>query len=188
MFSNLFGRGSNRQAVIESDVGVNPVESGEFTQSTVSYILKPILYTAKCGAKVLSTTTVVVSYALSGTSYVVAGASYIPYGASRVLEECKGKDENTVGYKITTSSQHLLNFTSGVIYAVSYVPYGAAMVLKGVSDVTGSVDSYLSTEKIEQICTKSDLLVDNLKDNLSSVLKGIETENFSQALAIVSRV
>lgn len=188
MFSNLFGRGSNSQAVIGSDVGVNPVESGEFTQSTVSYVLKPLLYTTKCGAKVLSTTTVVVSYALSGTSYVVAGASYIPYGASRVLEECKGKDENTVGYKITTASQHLLNFTSGVIYAVSYVPYGAAVVLKGVSDVTGSVDSCLSTEKIEQICTKSDLLVDNLKDNLSSVLKGIETENFSQALAIVSRV
>lgn len=182
MFSNLFGRGSNRQAVIESDVGVNPVESGEFTQSTVSYVLNPLLYTTKYVAKALSVTTVVVSHACSGTSYVVAGASYIPYGASRVLEECKGKDENTVGYKITTSSQHLLNFTSGVIYAVSYVPYGAAVVLKGVSDATGSVDSYLSTEKIEQICTKSDLLV----DKLSSKLKEIETENFSQALAIAS--
>jgi carboxypeptidase C (cathepsin A) len=134
-------------------------------------VLKRLLYTAKHGAKALSATTVVVSYALNGTSHVIAGMSYIPHGASKILEEIKEEDKNTVEYKIITSSQNLLDLTSGVIYAASYIPYSARKVLYKAS---------LSPEKIEQIYTKSDLFV----DNLSSKLKGIKTENFSQALAV----
>ncbi|GFY65132.1 uncharacterized protein TNIN_36351 [Trichonephila inaurata madagascariensis] len=159
---------------------LNSLLESESQGKTISYALKPLLYTAKYGAKALSATTVVVSYALNGASYGIAGVSYIPHGASKVLEKCKGEDKNTAGYKITTSSQNLLDFTSGAIYTASYVPYGAGKVLYKASDMTDWVDSYLSPEKIEQVCTKSDLLV----DNLSSKLKGTKIENFSQALAV----
>ncbi|WP_341822732.1 MULTISPECIES: hypothetical protein [unclassified Wolbachia] len=159
---------------------LNSLLESESQGKTISYALKPLLYTAKYGAKALSATTVVVSYALNGASYGIAGISYIPHGASKVLKKCKGEDKNTVGYKITTSSQNLLDFTSGAIYTVSYVPYGAGVVLNGVSGIANQLDSSLSPEKIEQICTKSDLFV----DNLSSKLKGIKIENFSQALAV----
>lgn len=159
---------------------LNSLLESESQGKTISYALKPLLYTAKYGAKALSATTVVVSYALNGSSYGIAGMSYIPHGASKVLEKCKGEDKNTVGYKITTSSQNLLDFTSGAMYTVSYIPYGAGVVLDGVSGIANQLDSYLSPEKIEQVCTKSDLLV----DNLSSKLKGTKIENFSQALAV----
>lgn len=218
MFSNLFGRNSNNPSVVESNVGIDPIEeididegfeeidlaeineeeffecagtqeeletlnsSFEFESQgkTISYVLKPLLYTTKYGAKALSATTVVVSYALNGTSYGIAGMSYISYGASKILEEIKEEDKNMVGYKIITSSQNLLDLTSGVMYAASYIPYSAGKVLYKASDITDWVDSSLSPEKIEQICTKSDLFV----DNLSSKLKGIRIENFSQALAV----
>lgn len=159
---------------------LNSLIESESQGKTISYALKPLLYTAKYGAKALSATTVVVSYALNGASYGIAGMSYIPHGASKVLEKCKGEDKNIVGYKITTSSQNLLDFTSGAMYTVSYIPYGAGVVLDGVSGIANQLDSYLSPEKIEQVCTKSDLLV----DNLSSKLKGTKIENFSQTLAV----
>lgn len=98
---------------------LNSLLESESQGKTISYALKPLLYTAKYGAKALSATTVVVSYALNGSSYGIAGMSYIPHGASKVLEKCKGEDKNTVGYKITTSSQNLLDFTSGAMYTVS---------------------------------------------------------------------
>ncbi|WP_353283108.1 hypothetical protein [Wolbachia endosymbiont (group A) of Pogonocherus hispidulus] len=159
---------------------LNSLLESESQSKTISYALKPLLYTTKYGAKALSATTVVVSYALNGASYGIVGMSYIPHGASKVLKKCKGEDKNTVGYKITTSSQNLLDFTSSAMYAVSYIPYGAGVVLDGVSGIANQLDSSLSPEKIEQICTKSDLFV----DNLSSKLKGIKIENFSQALAV----
>lgn len=160
-------------------------ESADYPQSpkTVSYALKPLLYTAKYGAKALSATAIVGSYTLSGTSYIIAGTSYVPHGVSRTLEEIKEKDKNTAGYKVITASQNLLDLTSGAMYAVSYVPYGAGVVLNGVSSIANQLDTSLSPEKIEQICTKSDLFI----EDLSSKLKGV-TENSIETMSKFSNV
>ncbi|MGL9718841.1 MAG: hypothetical protein ACR5K9_09585 [Wolbachia sp.] len=153
------------------DLSIESKKDSDCQQSskTISYILEPLLYATKYGAKALSATTIVGSYTLNAASYVIAGMSYVPHGASKALEEIKEEDRDTVRYKVITASQNLLDLTSGAMYVVSYVPYGAGMVLNEVSGIANQLDSSLSPEKIEQVCTKSDLFVEDLSSKLKEV-------------------
>lgn len=70
---------------------LNSLLESESQGKTISYALKPLLYTAKYGAKALSATTVVVSYALNGASYGIAGNLIFLMVHQKCLKNAKEK-------------------------------------------------------------------------------------------------
>ncbi|WP_333023603.1 hypothetical protein [Wolbachia endosymbiont of Pentidionis agamae] len=164
----------NLDAIYDDDI-----EGEECNQSSFR-IVGSLMYTIKYGAKASSLFAWSASKICYSVSYGMSYASDCPNWLAQYIENdiknsVQDKESNIVQGAVL--AQKGMAVISNVLYVASCMPYSAGYILDKVSEGLDGVSTYLSDNKIDQICKISDQLYERVCQGISTKINKIEVMN-----------